>query len=95
MHPRSPLPNMVWSCLTTTDTQARRNLLMRPLSTFSGGQTVTAALTALLYSDPEFILLDEPTNNLDSAAKASSSRHWRRCPARRSLSATTATYLSA
>ena len=34
--------------LTTTDTQARRNLLMRPLSTFSGGQTVTAALTALL-----------------------------------------------
>ena len=56
--------------LTTTDTQARRNLLMRPLSTFSGGQTVTAALTALLYSDPEFILLDEPTNNLDSAAKA-------------------------
>ena len=56
--------------LTTTDTQARRNLLMRPLSTFSGGQTVTAALIALLYSDPEFILLDEPTNNLDSAAKA-------------------------
>ena len=56
--------------LTTTDTQARRNLLMRPLSTFSGGQTVTAALTALLYSDPEFILLDEPTNNLDSLAKA-------------------------
>lgn len=56
--------------LTTTDTQARRNLLMRPLSTFSGGQTVTAALTALLYSDPEFILLDEPTNNLDFTAKA-------------------------
>lgn len=55
--------------LTTTDTQARRNLLMRPLSTFSGGQTVTAALTALLYSNPEFILLDEPTNNLDSSAK--------------------------
>ena len=55
--------------LTTTDTQARRNLLMRPLSTFSGGQTVTAALAALLYSDPEFILLDEPTNNLDSSAK--------------------------
>ena len=42
---------------------------MRSLSTFSGGQTVTAALTALLLSNPEFILLDEPTNNLDSAAK--------------------------
>ena len=42
---------------------------MRPLSTFSGGQTVTAALAALLHSNPEFILLDEPTNNLDSAAK--------------------------
>lgn len=53
----------------TADPQAIRNLLMRPLSTFSGGQTVTAALTALLRSNPEFILLDEPTNNLDSAAK--------------------------
>ena len=51
------------------DPHAIRELLMRPLSTFSGGQTVTAALTALLHSNPEFILLDEPTNNLDSAAK--------------------------
>ena len=56
--------------LTTTDTQARRNLLVRPLSTFSGGEAVIAALASLLCSDPEFILLDEPTNNLDSAAKA-------------------------
>ena len=51
------------------DPHAIRDLLMRPLSTFSGGQMVTAALTALLHSNPEFILLDEPTNNLDSAAK--------------------------
>ena len=51
------------------DPHAIRDLLMRPLSTFSGGQTVTAALAALLRSNPEFILLDEPTNNLDSAAK--------------------------
>lgn len=51
------------------DPHAIRDLLMRPLGTFSGGQTVTAALAALLYSNPEFILLDEPTNNLDSAAK--------------------------
>ena len=58
--------------LTTdaADPHAIRSLLMRPLSTFSGGQTVTAALTALLRSNPEFILLDEPTNNLDSAAKS-------------------------
>ncbi|WP_314685121.1 ATP-binding cassette domain-containing protein [Rothia mucilaginosa] len=56
-----------------TDTaipHAIRELLMRPLSTFSGGQTVTAALAALITSEPEFILLDEPTNNLDSVAKA-------------------------
>ena len=53
----------------TADPHAARDLLMRPLSTFSGGQTVTAALAALLRSNPEFILLDEPTNNLDSAAK--------------------------
>ena len=55
-----------------TDTaipHAIRELLMRPLSTFSGGQTVTAALAALITSEPEFILLDEPTNNLDSATK--------------------------
>ena len=51
------------------DPHAIRNLLMHPLSTFSGGQTVTAALAALLHSNPEFILLVEPTNNLDSAAK--------------------------
>ena len=57
--------------LTTdaADSHAIRDLLIRPLSTFSGGQAVTAALAALLRSNPEFILLDEPTNNLDSAAK--------------------------
>ena len=40
--------------LTTdaADPHAIRDLLMRPLSTFSGGQTVTAALTALLHSNP-------------------------------------------
>ena len=53
----------------TASPHAIRELLMRPLGTFSGGQTVTAALAALLRSNHEFILLDEPTNNLDSAAK--------------------------
>lgn len=45
------------------------NFLRRPLSTFSGGETVTLALTATLASSPDFLLLDEPTNNLDSQAK--------------------------
>ncbi len=63
---------------------------MRPLSTFSGGQTVTAALAALLRSNPEFILLDEPTNNLDSAAKNRLLRLLKPSPARRSSSAMTA-----
>ena len=50
--------------------EAVRALFARQMHSFSGGEAVIAALTALLYSDPEFILLDEPTNNLDSAAKA-------------------------
>ena len=40
------------------------------MHSFSGGEAVIAALASLMISDPEFILLDEPTNNLDSAAKA-------------------------
>ena len=40
------------------------------MRSFSGGEAVIAALASLMISDPEFILLDEPTNNLDSAAKA-------------------------
>lgn len=52
------------------DPQAVRALFARNMSSFSGGEAVIAALASLLCSDPEFILLDEPTNNLDSAAKA-------------------------
>lgn len=47
-----------------------RALFARNMSSFSGGEAVIAALASLMISDPEFILLDEPTNNLDSAAKA-------------------------
>ena len=35
------------------------------LSALSGGQQTRAALAALLFQEPDVILLDEPTNNLD------------------------------
>ncbi len=35
------------------------------LSTLSGGQRTRLALAALVFGEPDFILLDEPTNNLD------------------------------
>ena len=50
--------------------KAVRALFARQMRSFSGGEAVIAALAALITSEPEFILLDEPTNNLDSAAKA-------------------------
>lgn len=50
--------------------EAIRALFARDMRSFSGGEAVIAALASLTVSGPEFILLDEPTNNLDSAAKA-------------------------
>lgn len=38
---------------------------LRDLSTLSGGQRTRIALAALIFSKPDLILLDEPTNNLD------------------------------
>lgn len=46
------------------------DLLRRPLGTLSGGETVIVALCALFSDRPDFVLLDEPTNNLDGEAKA-------------------------
>ncbi|MAM09181.1 MAG: ABC transporter [Rhizobiaceae bacterium] len=43
--------------------------LTTPLSCLSGGELTRARLAALTYDDPDFILLDEPTNNLDSAGR--------------------------
>lgn len=40
------------------------------LSTLSGGQRTRAALGSLVLADPDFILLDEPTNNLDREGRA-------------------------
>ena len=41
-----------------------------PLPTLSGGQRTRAALAGLVLAQPDFILLDEPTNNLDRAGRA-------------------------
>ncbi|MDN6227200.1 ATP-binding cassette domain-containing protein [Corynebacterium flavescens] len=45
------------------------DLLRRPLGTLSGGESVIVALCALFSARPDFVLLDEPTNNLDGEAK--------------------------
>lgn len=39
--------------------------LNTPLSTLSGGQRTRAALAAQIHAAPDFLVLDEPTNNLD------------------------------
>ncbi|MCQ1776533.1 ATP-binding cassette domain-containing protein [Neorhizobium galegae] len=36
-----------------------------PLETLSGGQRTRAGLAALIFAGPAFLILDEPTNNLD------------------------------
>lgn len=36
-----------------------------PLVTLSGGQRSRAALAALIFAEPDFLIMDEPTNNLD------------------------------
>ncbi|MBY8824068.1 ABC-F family ATP-binding cassette domain-containing protein [Sphingomonas colocasiae] len=40
----------------------------RPLDSFSGGWRMRVALAALLFSEPDLLLLDEPSNHLDLEA---------------------------
>ena len=51
-----------------------------PLAALSGGQRTRAALAALVFDEPDMLILDEPTNNLDAegrAAVADLLRGWR------------------
>jgi ATPase subunit of ABC transporter with duplicated ATPase domains len=41
-----------------------------PLAALSGGQRTRVGLAALIFAQPDFILLDEPTNNLDRSGRA-------------------------
>jgi ATPase subunit of ABC transporter with duplicated ATPase domains len=40
-----------------------------PLAALSGGQRTRAALAALVFAEPDLLILDEPTNNLDRAGR--------------------------
>lgn len=44
--------------------------LDRQMSTLSGGQATRASLAALMFAEPDLVLLDEPTNNLDKDGRA-------------------------
>jgi ATPase subunit of ABC transporter with duplicated ATPase domains len=44
--------------------------LERPAASLSGGEATRAALAALLIAEPDVLVMDEPTNNLDSGARA-------------------------
>ncbi|MCG8512313.1 MAG: ATP-binding cassette domain-containing protein, partial [Rhodospirillales bacterium] len=68
-----------WSLETRIEDALRRfdleGIAMdRPLETLSGGQHARLALAALVIDEPDMILLDEPTNNLDRKGRELVSR---------------------
>jgi ATPase subunit of ABC transporter with duplicated ATPase domains len=44
--------------------------LDRPAASLSGGEATRAALAALIVAEPDVLIMDEPTNNLDLSARA-------------------------
>jgi ATPase subunit of ABC transporter with duplicated ATPase domains len=44
------------------------------LADLSGGQRTRAGLAAAIFAAPDFLFLDEPTNNLDREGRAAQSR---------------------
>jgi ATPase subunit of ABC transporter with duplicated ATPase domains len=50
------------SALVRVGLDAQPDMLV---STLSGGQSTRPALAALVFAEPDFLILDEPTNNLD------------------------------
>jgi len=67
-------------CATTTVDLTFREIADRPLRTFSGGEQKKLALEALLRSDFDVLILDEPDNFLDVPAKRWLEDELRRTP---------------
>src|SRR5262249_31525152 len=53
----------------------------RPLSEYSGGWRMRVALAAVLFSEPDLMLLDEPTNYLDLEGAMWLAAYLKTCPA--------------
>ena len=60
------LPSRIASCLVSVGLEAEAE---RPMATLSGGQRTRVQLAALLVDEPDLMLLDEPTNNLDAEGR--------------------------
>lgn len=62
------LPHRLEGALTTAGLPVLD--LERPLASFSGGERTRLAIARLLIAQPDLLLMDEPTNNLDDDGRA-------------------------